>query len=207
MINPLTCVRLCKACYADSGQFDRVIDTGTVWLGVKDLGAEGYIIAGRGSRMLDDWINDFDALMTQTPMGRLERGFSKGGMEAASQLRAHIDVERPITYTGHSYGAPHVYIMAAEIDCPALVYGFGAPKPGDVAFKSYLEDRHIIVMEYINSGDVVPDAPLSLPLEPYVHPATPVFFNEPPVNSFDIFARHNIDLYEKGMLKLFPTGQ
>lgn len=132
-------VALCADIYSQPSIFDKVVDVGNVFLGIKE-DADSYTIVARGSYTLLDWIRDLEAisLADTGELGLVPYGFYKGTQDACLALQLH-NVHKPIYFGGHSLGAAHALLIGGKLIAAggrvAKAVLCGCPTPGGEKLK------------------------------------------------------------------------
>ncbi len=199
------------AIIAGFDHFDGGADDGICWALKKLTGFDIFIF--RGTKTLPEWIADARALAVPSRIGHVHVGFYSGMPQWWIEARQMIT--QPVVVTGHSLGASHADIAAAEMTVdgmpPVSRVVFGEPKPGLMDFAKIIQD--IPASSYRNGNDthhdLVTDVPFSFPPLEYVHP-TPIVpvLAEPTGDLFEtmgVFAYHHITLYETAVAALGLT--
>jgi len=172
------------------------------------------IIVFRGSKTLEDWLRDFDALenpITDDDLGPCHPGFLAGIRESWQKIKPLISNNTIIT--GHSLGAARATILTAimilDNVIPIQRIVFGEPRPGGSKLASIVSK--IEGLSYRNGDsinhDLVTDLPWSFPpIEPYQHPTPLEHINIEPSETdkktLSIFAWHALDCYIAAMKNL-----
>jgi hypothetical protein len=149
-----------------------VADAERVYFGCLIERQGSYVVAIRGTERAEEWVEDIEGQMTQHPVaGRVHAGFwdlyrsmqlrTPTGAEAPliAGLRAAVPAGAPLTFTGHSLGAPLATYGAAEMGPPAVGRFYASPRPGNGDFSAYAGQRvpdHIV---YVNPDDIVTRVP------------------------------------------------
>ena len=204
MISDADAVRLAAAIYDPASQWDRRWVGGEpsgIYAGLKD-----NALVFRGSACLEDWMRDFRAFPIRHPLlGGVEKGFMEGLDEFYED--AVDSLSGPTDIVGHSLGAARACLFAGLMVARQKPLGkivlFGCPRPGFKQLSDMLAPYPID--NYKNEGDVVTEVPIPLtPEMPYMHVRGQHIVNVPPTpdDIFDIFARHHIQLYERGVAAL-----
>lgn len=139
------------------------------------------VVAVRGTLTPVEWLEDLEALLVDAfPAGaKVEAGFLSifnsltiGGIPAGTALSGTPN----LSVCGHSLGGPLATLMAASAKAQNLV-GLASPKPGNLAFATWVDQQVENITLYANTPDVVPHVPLTLPpWEDFCHvgPLTPL---------------------------------
>ena len=122
------------------------------------------------------------------------------------QVLAALPTSGPVVLGGHSLGGALACLTAAALvhSHTVILVGSGTPKPGDAAFRSYLERHCKHVLFLVNEGDVVPFTPTSVvPVNEntsiYAMPPHSIFF----AHYGDTLAdNHDVRLYRHATARL-----
>lgn len=191
--------------------YDAGMDDGVCWALKKVDGFD--VIVFRGSKTVEDWIRDFQAIAVPSRVGHVHDGFFES-MEKVWAEVWHM-ISQPMIVTGHSLGAARADIITALMVVdghpPVSRVVFGEPKPGlldlaqnviKVPGRSYRNGNKV-------HHDLVTDVPFSFPPEEYVHPTEVIpICCEPSGDEFatlGVFAWHHIGLYETALATLDIT--
>jgi len=153
---------------ADGSKITTAADGGKIW------------VAFRGSQQEMDWIQNFEAYVTDWPYGSKVGRVHKGFLNQYSQAREAIKTEvmsliakgyRNLFITGHSLGGALAELCAMDAveytkDISGLVLtmtNFGAPCPGDNQWVANFDRLVLMSTRIVNDGDVVPCLPGELP--------------------------------------------
>lgn len=162
----LVLARLCAETYSASPALDFIDDgvkSGTgVYVGIKNF-PDFDVIVFRGSDDVEDWLRDFDAAMTSTPLGMVHAGFDRGLNDVHALLDQHTRPNPVIT--GHSLGAARAAIYGGMLvnyfDDPAKIALFGCPRPGAQQLADIL--LRTPINSYRNGNDPVTEVPVPFP--------------------------------------------
>lgn len=166
----------------------------------------GYdVVVWRGSATAIDWLDDFDACPVDDPtLGWVHSGFLAG--ERAVSKAIDAVVEQQLIITGHSLGAAHSWLYAADRQAmgkaPTRIVVFGSPRPGYAKLASLLYP--LAKASYKNRYDPVTGVPLTTDLFPFVEPAPFIQLNEIPpiIDDWGVLADHHFQLYLAGVQKI-----
>lgn len=138
------------------------------------------VIVFRGSDDVEDWIDNFEFLSTETErFGRVHSGFLKAYSEFSDKILLAIKgiyrSDAKFTITGHSLGGALGTLLSIDLrkiypDSSISLVTFGSPKVGKSAFKKIFEDSKVDYTRYVNGNDIVPMLPRSYTL--YTHVGT-----------------------------------
>lgn len=141
-----------------------------------------YVAVIRGTECAMEWLIDAEAQPMLVAKGggmTVHAGFwtlytslTYGSVAAASGIVKALPQGASVVVVGHSLGAAlAIYLMTALAGAGEKAQGmiFASPKPGDAAFANYVDavvgaERYTV---YNYSRDLVPHAPLTLPMFPY----------------------------------------
>lgn len=113
---------------------------------------EACVVAFRGSDEVQDWAFNVQAGFTDTAYGKMHKGFKKSWDLIARELRDNLP-NKPLYFTGHSYGAALALISAIYIPHQQVIT-FGCPM---VTHKhTTAKANHIRVR---NNNDIVTQLP------------------------------------------------
>ena len=202
----------CQLIYDNPSYFDKIIDNGSVYLGIKVVGKR-FTVTCRGSLSPADWYHDaISFLFTRHPiLGLVGNGFIDGVDDAFTQVCQSLPSRHPgetyplsIEVYGHSLGGAHATYLAGLFHNAGFIVklvAFESPKCCGQPLLSLLEDCDVTC--YRNGNDIVTDAPIDL-----VHPRALIVLNCPPVTG-DItpFKYHHMALIVCGLtVYLFLQG-
>ena len=147
----------------------------------RDVDTPGFIAldesrllaAFRGTESLPDWLTNLQTVRDPGPWKdtRVHEGFQDAFHAAALRIGEIIGRERgdrQVWLTGHSLGGALAVLLAAtllESGIPVTgLYTFGAPRVGDTAFASQLNEglEGAAHWRVVNEGDVVPHVPAQM---------------------------------------------
>jgi triacylglycerol lipase len=143
----------------------------TNWFGFILESPHYVLVAFRGTKTDDEWINDLS--VNQRPFSYVENsGKVHGGflsiyescrMTILETLRS-LPHTKPLLVTGHSLGGALSTLLAIDtahhLSFPNIIhYNFGAPKIGDKAFKTLFDERISINFRFVNLYDFIPLLP------------------------------------------------
>lgn len=211
---------LTAALYVNSGSSSAYAYVPSVeWLYMSPVGADCFFavirvgdllfVVFRGSFEFKDWVHDILAWATMTALhpkwGPVHPGFYAGTDESWSIVKKFIKTTDRVIFVGHSLGAAHAVIGAANMVedlgiFPSTIV-WGEPKTGFAQFNSFLEK--VPGISYRNGDDrhhdLVTEVPLSFPPMLYAHrfPLTSVSARPSSDIEADIgfFAWHHFSLY------------
>lgn len=139
---------------------------------------DAIIVAFRGTEpSVPDWLGNFQAhlvdfaisgLASKVP-GRVHDGFLNELQaiwpELLKAVLVPVQAGKPLYITGHSQGAAIAVLATAAFRAThipvAATYAFAPPRPGDVIFRTYLDDQTIHRVEL--GDDIVPHVPPTIP--------------------------------------------
>jgi triacylglycerol lipase len=170
--------------------------------GVVGDGAFGKVIAIRGTETLNEWLDDFKAVLVPNPygVGKVHIGF----LDVYNRIRPSLLtvlrplITAPVVIVGHSLGGALALLLAADLAPFSTVYTFASPRVGDTVFAAEFDSRSPNCVRIVNEGDVVPHVPLP-----------PLFANVETPQTVrggfrvgDISYAHHLDQYLAGLKKL-----
>ncbi len=190
--------------------YDAGMDDGICWA-IKRL--DGFdVVVFRGSKTLQDWLRDVQALAMPSRIGHVHSGFYTGMEHMWADLKPVLS--QPAIISGHSLGAARAAVLAAlmTVDSvpPVARVAFGEPKPGLLDLAQLIAG--IPGRSYRNGDDahhdLVTDLPFSSPPMQYVHP-TPIIpvCCRPGDSEFadrGVFAWHHVQLYQAALAAVQP---
>jgi pimeloyl-ACP methyl ester carboxylesterase len=195
---------LCAAIYGSitPDVFDKTFTAGQITVGyVMVDGVSTFSFAG--SETIFDWLRDFVALpFKHSLLGIVHQGFwddmDAVWMELQPLLKGSIAIQ------GHSLGCAHAALLAGLCGVNKIRVGqltlFAPPRPGYVQLKTIVQNGCDRINAFCNGLDPVPQVPIPLPDQPWIHVAPLIKINEPP-KGLDIIIPtdwHNLDLYRNG---------
>ncbi|WP_416827791.1 lipase family protein [Ectobacillus polymachus] len=141
------------------------------WFGFILESDDSIIVAFRGTQSDPDWIADSLVNQREYPYtqnsGNVHSGFLSiyetcrdTIMDALAKLSSH----KSLLVTGHSLGGALavLHILDARVNTSfrtCILYNFGAPKVGDLAFRNYYNLQVANSFRFVNLFDVVPLLP------------------------------------------------
>jgi hypothetical protein len=160
-----------------------------VWI-TEEAGKKNLYIAFRGTHTREEWNRDFQTTQQGVVPGELKKGRPRaqniwsGRAQIANSeaVRVHsgflslfkefepalagiIEQEKPdqIFVGGHSLGAGVATLTGLQFfnDAPLVVYAFGSPRVGNVAFARAV-DENFTLFRVSNQADVINDMPLAV---------------------------------------------
>lgn len=145
--------KISKGAY--SGVFEHkvlhTINTKGIQAYILEVG-EACVVVFRGSDEVQDWVFNIQAGVTYTAYGNMHKGFKKSWDLIARELRDNLP-NKPLYFTGHSYGAALALISAIYIPHEQVIT-FGCPM---VTHKhTTAKANHIRVR---NNNDIVTQLP------------------------------------------------
>jgi Lipase (class 3) len=189
---------LCQLIYVNPAYFDKIIDNGSVYAGIKVIN-EKFTITCRGSLTWDDWKHDLEsAILNRHPvLGMVGSGFIEGVDDAFTQITKIFPFRPDVEIYGHSLGGAHAAYLAGlykNMGVKINLITFESPKACGSILLDLLKDSDVIC--YRNGEDVVTDVPLGLQ-----HPRLLNLLNCPPVTG-DItpFKYHHMALAVCGIV-------
>jgi hypothetical protein len=211
-ITPVKAVDLCHAIYAPitPGMFARTWSFGGINVGYALIdGCATFTFAG--SECTRDWLRDFKAIpFTHPTLGTLHLGFWEGMEGVLDELRPYFTDDVPVSIQGHSLGCAHAAIFAGlcaknglRVDQLCL---FAPPRTSYQTLRDILDVHVGQILAFRNGFDPVPEVPFAIPLiEPWVDIADLITLTEWPEDRYDVFAYHDIKLYQAGIAKRYPV--
>lgn len=133
-------------------------------------------------RFLEDWLNDFEAVLTdftKMPGVKVHKGFhdtvtSFFGQEIVKKIQARLTRGTRLYITGHSKGGALAHVAALLLrtmhpNIPlAGVISFEAPRAGDASFAAAYNALKINSLRYEFQDDIVPHLPLTGDLAKFI---------------------------------------
>ena len=171
-MKPLNFAQLAESAYTDTPTMGQI---GSAGIAVQ----YGNVLAFRGSSDVASWLHDLDVGTYEVPgIGDVHGGFWSAYLE----IRADVLATKPDFVTGHSLGAALAIIAAADLQLHgwqlAGVYAFEPPKVStDNALAMLLQP--LSPKLYKNGNDIVPEMPLTLPIEDWQHCAPLIQIGKP----------------------------
>jgi len=202
----------CQLIYDNPSYFDKIIDNGSVYLGIKVIGKR-FTVTCRGSLSPTDWYHDvISFLFFQHPiLGRVSKGFINGVDDAFTQVCQSLPPRHPgetyplsIEIYGHSLGGAHATYLAGlffNAGFTVKLVAFESPACCHQPLLDLLKDSD--VTGYRNGNDIVTDVPVGLE-----HPRQLIVLNCPPViGDITPFKYHHMALVVCGLtVYLFLRG-
>lgn len=210
MFSDLDCAKACWNSYFNVGYFDAVYYgplTDNVWCGIK-IDGDTALVVFRGSTTIQDWLRDFQSVMTHDPeLGDVEYGFMTGLRTVEAFLWKQMcdakEMPTKILVTGHSLGAARAQLFAGLLTCHGKIcelVGFGPPRAGGPQLRQLLNT--VKCRLYKNRADPVTDVPFTVPLLfDYEHVSTLIHIDAAPkpFDPWGILADHHSELYVTAM--------
>jgi predicted lipase len=141
------------------------------YIGVLPSSKTLYIVF-RGSSSIRNWIEDaeFKKIAYNTFPScecSVHDGFYKSALAVIDQIvpsvkSLHQEYNYDIIVTGHSYGAAVAQLIAMELlerNINSVVYNFGQPRIGDVAYSKFVNARLKELWRVVHNYDIVPHIP------------------------------------------------
>lgn len=195
-----------------ASSFDEVVQVNAMapQIGIKHMDGFDYVIA-KGSTTIDDWLRDAESEAGRTvpgfsQLGLLPIGFSQYAVPTYQAVKPLL--LGPIACAGHSLGAPEAMHLAAIHYAgrgPILrIAQFAPPRQGTATLANFL--FRLSTQCYINSGDPIPNLPITMkPLWPWitVGPVQPLAVPAPMTDKTP-WAQHSVLLYQQGVRLAYP---
>lgn len=115
---------------------------------------EACVVVFRGTDETKDWAFNVQAGFTNTVYGKMHKGFKKSWDLIAKELRDNLP-NKPLYFTGHSYGAALAFISSLYIPHQQVIT-FGCPMVLHRNPPKYAKSNHIRVR---NNNDIVTQLP------------------------------------------------
>lgn len=155
---------------------------------------EACVVVFRGTDETQDWAFNIQAGFTNTAYGNMHKGFKKSWDLIARELRDNLP-NKPLYFTGHSYGAALALISAIYIPHEQVIT-FGCPM---VAHKhTTAKANHIRVR---NNNDIVTQLPSKVLGYEHIGELVYIDYNGKQWNKIKFFDR------VKSHLKAWSKGQ
>lgn len=135
--------------------------------------AGAVFVAIRGTTSLDEWIDDFDAVLVNVGGFSVAEGFQHVFESLLPSLRAALAPADDVCFIGHSLGAAIALLAAASFRAEACVV-FEAPRVGDAAWADHCGGSVGAIVRVSNTKDIVTHQP-GRPL--YEHPGLAAIFD------------------------------
>jgi predicted lipase len=189
-----------------STRFGQVIDVDGVLAGIEQT-EDTDILSLRGSKVVQDWVRNFNAVPVWHPkLGFVHSGFVIGMDDVFGVTRSKVGQGgRKIAITGHSLGGAHARILAAMFACAGIqvevLCVFGSPKPGFTNLARIIQKSGMQHSSYRNRNDVVPTMPLTVePILDFVHTEPWIEVDAaPPATDFEALRDHACALYVQAL--------
>lgn len=170
---------------------------GLVPYGVIIQEADGTLTAAvRGTDDSIEWVEDFDAIPVQTPLGIVARGIQVSFSAFRTTSGADLASYKVSRVEGHSRGGPLALLLSAKYGWPCLLYA--CPK---LVSQQVLDKANILAGWHVN-GDPVPDVAPGYPSPPNVQRIYP----PPGIPILDLGKHHAFATYKAAIaLALAPA--
>lgn len=155
--NALECLAACEDVYARS-----TIATDDCHVLIQPFDTFTHVTF-RGSKSIEDWLNDADFEKITVAGGKVHRGIWMSYQTVSSLLRSKLNKQKPLVIDGHSLGGGHSTFCAWDLDAEYEIFfaiSFGSPRVADAAFRdNYNRTLGEKTIRFVDARDIVPRVP------------------------------------------------